>query len=199
MIAMIDYGAGNIRSVAKAFETLGAQIKVTQDPDDLAKADKIVLPGVGAFGKAAEALHEKGLLEPIHEEVAKGKPFFGICIGLHLLFEDGEEDPGYQGIGLLKGHVPRFRVSLKVPHLGWNQVTQVQDSPLWKGIPDGSFFYFAHSYYIQPETDEIAIGKTDYEIDVLSAIQRDNVFGIQFHPEKSHKWGLKVLENYIKL
>ena len=200
MIVMIDYGAGNIHSVAKAFETLGADIKVSDNPSDLAKADKIVLPGVGAFGQAADALHEKKLVPAIWEEVDKGKPFFGICIGFHVLLEEGEEDPGHRGIELIKGTVPRFRVKdLKVPHLGWNQVTQVKDSPIWKAVPDGSFFYFAHSYHVQPMDESIAIGRTDYGIDVISAIQRDNIFGIQFHPEKSQKWGLKVLKNFIDL
>lgn len=200
MIVMIDYGAGNIRSVAKAFETLGADIIVTDDPLDLAKADKIVLPGVGAFGQAADALYNKKLVPAILEEVDKGKPFLGICIGFHVLMQKGEEDPGHPGIGLIRGTVPRFIVKdLKVPHLGWNQVAQVRDSPIWKDIPDTSFFYFAHSYHVWPEDESIAIGRTDYGIDVISAIQRENIFGIQFHPEKSQKWGLKVLKNFIDL
>lgn len=199
MIVMVDYKAGNLRSVAKALEAAGAQVNVTGDWRNLNKADKIVLPGVGAFGRAVEELKIRNLFDPIREQIASGKLFLGICLGAQLLFESSEENPGVTGLAALKGKCIRFKTGLKVPHLGWNQVMQKADSPIWKDVPDGSFYYFAHSYYFQPDDREIITGETEYSIHFTSAVWKNNVFGVQFHPEKSQKWGLKILENFIRL
>jgi len=199
MIAVVDYEAGNIRSVTKALEVNGAAVVVSGEPGNIEKADKIVLPGVGAFGKAAENLKRKHLDEALVQSIRKGKPFLGICLGLQLLFEASEENPGVPGLSAIQGKVVRFRPGLKVPHLGWNEVLQVQDSPLWRGIPDRSFFYFAHSYCVEPADLRLAAGTTDYGSAFVSAVHRETLFGIQFHPEKSQKFGLKLLENFIKL
>jgi glutamine amidotransferase len=199
MIAMVDYKAGNLRSVAKALETAGAKVKGTEDWRDLARADKIVLPGVGAFGKAVEELKRLNLFDPIREQITSGKPFLGICLGAQLLFESSEENPGVTGLSVLKGKCIRFEKGLKIPHLGWNQVIRKTDAPIWKDVPDNSFYYFAHSYYFQPEDMQVATGQTEYGIRYASAVWKDNVFGVQFHPEKSQKWGLKILENFINL
>lgn len=198
MIAMIDYGAGNIRSVSKALEKMGGNVQLTDNPQTIKEADKVVLPGVGAFGNAMEALAEKNLIHTIHEVVKAGKPFLGICVGLQCMFDSSEENPGIQGLSLMKGTVKRFGAELKVPHLGWNQVTQKENSPLWKNIPDGSYFYFAHSFYVDPE-ESVVIGETDYHINYTSAIHKDNIYGIQFHPEKSQKYGLAVLKNFVEM
>jgi len=184
MIAMIDYKAGNLRSVAKALEAAGAKVNVMD---------------VGAFGKAVEELKTRNLFEPIKEQIASGKPFLGICLGAQLLFESSDENPGVTGLSALKGKCIRFKKGLKVPHLGWNQVTQKTDSPIWKDVPDESFYYFAHSYYFQPDDMQVTTGQTEYGIPYTSAVWKDNIFGVQFHPEKSQKWGLKILENFIKL
>jgi len=199
MIAIVHYGAGNIRSVSKAFEKAGADVHVTEDPSDVLKADKIVLPGVGAFGKAALALSERHLMTPIREAVSSGRPFLGICLGMQLLFESSEESPESRGLGIFRGRAVRFPAGLKVPHLGWNQVIQTHSSPLWKDVPDRSFFYFAHSYYVRPEDESIVSGRTEYGVSCTSAIQRDAVFGVQFHPEKSQNCGLKILANFINI
>ncbi len=198
MIAMIDYGAGNIRSVSKALEKMGGDVRLTDDQKKISKADKVVLPGVGAFGNAMEALAEKNLIHTIHAAVNAGKPFLGICVGLQCLFDSSEENPGVQGLSLIKGTVRRFGAELKVPHLGWNQVTQQKDSRLWKNIPDGAYFYFAHSFYVDPE-ENVTIGQTDYHIDYTSAIHKENIYGIQFHPEKSQEYGLSVLKNFVEM
>ncbi|MBN1895786.1 imidazole glycerol phosphate synthase subunit HisH [bacterium] len=198
MIALLHYGAGNIRSVAKALEAVGARVNVTGNRKDIPKADKIVLPGVGAFGKTVEALNAGSLMEPLRDAVLSGKPFLGICLGAQALFDSSEENPGSAGLGILKGRVVRFPGDLKVPHLGWNRVLQTPGLPVWKGIPDGSFFYFAHSYYFVPEDASCAAGRTDYGLDFISAVYTDAVWGLQFHPEKSQKWGLKILENFVR-
>lgn len=199
MIAMIDYKAGNLRSVAKALEAAGGQVLVTENWKDLEKADKIVLPGVGAFGKAVEELKSRGLFEPVREQIASGKPFLGICLGAQLLFESSQENPGVTGLAALKGKCVRFGEGLKIPHLGWNQVMQTTDAPIWKNVPDRAFYYFAHSFYFQPEDKKTATGRTEYGIPYTSAVWKDHLFGVQFHPEKSQKWGLKILENFINL
>jgi imidazole glycerol-phosphate synthase subunit HisH len=199
VIVVVDYGAGNLRSVSKAIESFGAEVAVTGDPGTVEKADKLVLPGVGAFGRAVENLRRKNLDGAIAEFVRKGKPFLGICLGLQMLFETSEENPDASGLSILRGKVARFDRGLKVPHLGWNQVFQTSASPLWKGVPDGSFFYFAHSYAVEPAEPALVCGKTGYGAEFASAVRRDNLFGIQFHPEKSQKWGLKILDNFIRL
>lgn len=199
MIVVVDYEAGNLRSVAKAIESLGSRVSVTADPAAVERAEKIVLPGVGSFGKAAENLKRKGLIGPLVQSIRKGKAFLGICLGLQLLFEASEENPDASGLSVLSGDVARFRMDLKVPHLGWNQVLQTVESPLWKGVPDGAFFYFAHSYCVRPADPAVVSGTTVYGSDFVSAVWKNRLFGIQFHPEKSQKWGLKVLGNFIGL
>ena len=199
MIGVVYYGSGNILSVTKALEYVGEQVIILKGSEDIAKADKIVLPGVGAFGKAAEMLKKKNLTEPIVEAVSSGKPLLGICLGLHLLFQRSEEAPYKKGFSLLSGKVERFTQNVKIPHLGWNRVYQKTSSPLWKGIPDTTYFYFAHSYISKPFEDEIITGTTEYGLNFPSALEKDNIFGVQFHPEKSQKWGLKLLDNFVKL
>ncbi len=199
MIVMIDYKAGNLRSVAKALEAAGASLRVTEDWRDVRAAEKVVLPGVGAFGKAVEELKNRDLFDPILERIGAGKPFLGICLGAQLLFEESEENPDALGFAIFPGKCARFQAGLKVPHLGWNQVFQKTGSPLWQDVPDGSYYYFAHSYYFQPKDDTAVAGETEYGLTYASAMWRDNVFGVQFHPEKSQKWGLKILENFVKL
>ena len=199
MIALINYEAGNIHSVTKALEKCGADVKVTDQAGVIQQADKILLPGVGAFGKAMEALERLELVEPIRQAIRDNKPFLGICVGLQLLYESSEESPGLKGLCALTGHVRRFPDGVKIPHLGWNQVLQKNDSPLWKDVPDGRFFYFANSYYGVPEDQTLVAGETDYNVVFASAVHRNNLFGCQFHPEKSQKWGLKVLENFVTL
>lgn len=199
MVHIIYYGAGNIRSVSKAIEAVGAQVKITEDPKDIEKADKIVLPGVGAFGKAVEALKARNLIEPVRSAIMENKPFLGICLGMQLFFAESDENPGTKGLSVLDGRVSRFPAGLKVPHLGWNQVRQAAPSPLWKGVPDQSFFYFAHSYYAAPDDERVTAGITAYPFEYTSSVWKDSLFGLQFHPEKSQKWGLKILENFVKI
>lgn len=198
MICVIDYNAGNLRSVQKALQNCGAEATISADPYVMAKADKVVFPGVGAFGKAMHTLQELDLIEPIKEVIAEGKPFLGICLGLQLLHESSEESPGAKGLSIIKGSVKRFSDQLKVPHLGWNVLMQ-RPAPLWHDVPDESYFYFAHSYYIAPVDDSIVIGESEYEGRFTVAIQKDNVYGLQFHPEKSQKLGLHILKNFIEL
>lgn len=198
MIALVNYGAGNIRSVTKAMEASGTDVKVTDHAEDVFAADKVVLPGVGAFGKAMEALEERKLVEPLRQVIREGKPFLGICLGAQLLFESSEENPGVEGLSVLPGQVVRFPAGLKVPHLGWNQVYPKKDHFIWADVPEGSYFYFAHSYYFAPANPGLVLGETEYSHPYASVVGKDNVTGIQFHPEKSQKWGLKILENFIK-
>lgn len=197
MIAVVNYEAGNIRSVTKALESQGASVVVTDNPKQIDKADKIVLPGVGAFGQAVKNLKRKHLAEPLVRSIEKGKPFLGICLGLQLLFETSEENPDIPGLSVIRGKVMRFRSDLKIPHLGWNEVVQTQQSPMWSGIPNPSFFYFAHSYCVQPDDPRWVCGTTHYGSIFASFIQKGVLFGIQFHPEKSQKFGLKLLKNFI--
>jgi len=199
MIAVVDYGSGNILSVTKALEYVGARVVISRETGGIEKADKIVLPGVGAFGKAIEIMKEKNLVEPILEAVSSGKPLIGICLGLHLLFPESEETPHVKGLSLLRGKVEKFTQNVKVPHLGWNRVYQKTSSPLWKDIPDGTYFYFAHSYISKPLEDGIITGTTEYGSSFPSTLEKENLFGVQFHPEKSQKWGLKLLENFVGL
>lgn len=199
MICIIDYQAGNLRSVQKALEKCGAQVIVTQHPDDLHKADKVIFPGVGAFGKAKESVEKYGFVEPLNEFLKSGKPFLGICLGMQLLFESSEENPGVSGLSLFKGMVRRFPTNIKVPHLGWNELLQVAASPLWKNIPAASYFYFAHSFYIDPLDRSIIVGETDYFGRIPVAIRQNNIYGLQFHPEKSQQHGLHILQNFVDL
>lgn len=202
-LVIIDYGAGNLRSVARAVESLHVSPTVTNDPAAIAKARAIILPGVGAAADTMNSLSALGLVEPIKRAVAEGKPFFGVCLGLQVLL-DGSEEGGWQEcLGLINGVVIRFNggqfgKSLKVPHMGWNQVRQASPHPLFKGIPDGANFYFVHSYYARPALDSLTIGLTSYGIDFPSVIARDNVVATQFHPEKSGDNGLKLYSNFLR-
>jgi glutamine amidotransferase len=199
MIVIIDYDAGNLFSVQKAVEFIGAQASISSYPEDIIKADKVIFPGVGSFGNAIKTIRKLNLEDPIQACIQENKPFLGICLGLQLLFEKSQESPDSRGLGILEGEVKRFSYSIKVPHLGWNVLNQVQQSPLWQDIPEKSYFYYAHSYYVQPENQEIITGQSDYNGAYTVAVKRNNLYGLQFHPEKSQKWGLEVLKNFIKL
>jgi len=203
MIAIVDYGMGNLRSVSKAFQSQQFPAIVTRNPDDIAGASGLVLPGVGAFGDCVQNLGEYGLIDPIKEFIDSGRPFLGICLGLQVLFDESEEAPGVKGLGLIKGRVVKFpdfkKEGLKVPHMGWNQVTIKKDIPILKGVPQNSWFYFVHSYYASPEDDSVSVVKTDYGLEFTAAVAKDNIFASQFHPEKSSTLGLKILQNFAAL
>lgn len=199
MIAIVDYGMGNLRSVQKGLEKAGYQAVVVRDPEALPDARGVVLPGVGSFGDTMKNLKERGFAEVIPDLVASGRPFLGICVGLQVLFESGEEMGTHRGLGILAGRVRRFTGDLKIPHMGWNQVFFKQDNPLFKGIPDGSYFYFVHSYYAEPADPEEVCGVTCYGAEFASAVARGNLFAVQFHPEKSSDLGLRVLANFGEL
>lgn len=208
MITVIDYGSGNLRSVAKALESVGGNAVVSSRVEDVQKADRVVLPGVGAFADCRRNLEESGLMQAALDHVSDGKPFLGICVGMQLLFTQGHEFGLHPGLDLIPGHVVGFetdmvdpaddRRHLKVPHMGWNRVRQVREHALWAGIPDASHFYFVHSFYPRPDDPEEAeVGAADYGIRFTTAVARDNIFATQFHPEKSQKYGLKLLENFL--
>ncbi len=199
MIAIVDYGRGNLRSVQKAFEYLGYQAVVTDDPDTIMAADKVVLPGVGAFGDCMDNLKSRGLDRVVVECVKQGKYFLGICLGLQLLFTYSEEFGPVKGLDLVKGKVVRFPKGLKVPHMGWNQIEVVKENPLLNGVSSGDYFYFVHSYYVVPEDEKVVATVTEYGVRFVSMIHVDNIFATQFHPEKSQRVGLKVLENFASL
>ena len=198
MITIIDYGMGNLRSVEKALEKVGGDVRVSRDPDDVRRADAVVLPGVGAFGDAMDNLRKRGLVEVIKEEVAAGKPFLGICLGLDLIFEESDEHGLHEGLGLLPGRVELLPTKLKIPHIGWNDVSIRKPSRLLDGVPDGSYFYFVHSYVVVPLQDSDILCTTDYGCDFVSAVQRGNIAAFQFHPEKSSALGLTILRNFVK-
>ncbi len=201
MIAIIDYGAGNLRSVQKAFEYIGADALVTSDKNKILSADRVVLPGVGAFGDCISALRKDGLDECIFRVTEKGTPFLGICLGLQMLFEESEETPGAKGLGIFKGKNVKIPSSpgLKIPHMGWNSVTFPKSSPLFEGIDENSFVYFVHSYYMQPEDKSIISAMCEYSASLPVALSHENIHATQFHPEKSGKTGLKILENFTTL
>lgn len=196
MIAIIDYGMGNLRSVAKGFEKMGIPVRVTGDPQVVDEAPGVVLPGVGAFSDAMHNLREMCLVEPIHRAVARGKPFLGICLGLQLLFESSEEWGTSTGLGVFPGRVRRLPPGLKVPHMGWNTVQVRNPCPLLNGVPENAAFYFVHSYYVEPADPSLTACATEYGIEFTSVAARDNVFGIQFHPEKSSALGLHILQKF---
>ena len=198
MIALIDYGAGNVRSVHKALTAVGADVTVTQDAAVVLAADKVVLPGVGAFGDCMASLARLGLIAPIHAVVAAGVPFLGICVGMQVLFDVGEEMGEHAGLGLLPGRVVKFQIdpALKVPHTGWNQIEPVQETALLADLPDGAWTYFNHSYYCRADSEH-TLAVTDYGGPYPCVVGRENVFGIQFHPEKSQHVGLHILRNFV--
>ena len=200
MIAVVDYDAGNVKSVEKALDKLGAKHVLTSDPEIIKNADSCILPGVGNFGDCMDKLRSRGLDSAIREFAASGKCFLGICVGLQLLFDESEESPGVQGLGILKGKVKKFESTeeIKVPQIGWNDVTSVKGR-LFDGIGDGTFFYFVHSYYLDAEDKNIVTSKTSYGIDYDSSVESGNVFATQFHPEKSSDAGMKVLTNFLKI
>ncbi len=198
MIAIIDYGAGNLKNVAKAFDFLNIDNVVTSDIDEIRRADKIVLPGVGAFGEGMANLTKLGLDNVIREEAAAGKPLLGICLGMQMLFDESEETPLVAGLGILKGKIRRLPKvgDLKIPHMGWNDLTC--KGKLFEGL-DNPFVYFVHSYYLDAEDKSVVAAKTHYGIDIEVAVELKNVFGFQFHPEKSSEAGLKMLKNFADL
>ena len=201
MIAIIDYDAGNIKSVEKAFEFLSQETITTRNPEIILKADKVVLPGVGSFGDAMNKLHEYHLVDVIHEIVRKGTPLLGICLGLQLLFESSEESVGVLGLGILKGHVLRFSegTEYKIPQIGWNSLEINPSSKLFRGIDNQSYVYFVHSYYLKASDESVVAARTEYANSFHAAVEKDNVFACQFHPEKSSEVGLKILENFATL
>jgi glutamine amidotransferase len=197
-IVIIDYGMANLRSVQKAFEKVGASASISDDPNHIAEAEKIVLPGVGAFRDASARLRDAGWAEPIRDHIRKGKPFLGICLGLQLLFTTSEEDGIHQGLDVFAGTVVRFdpKAGLKVPHMGWNQLRIRKQAPLLRDVADQSSVYFVHSYYVRPRDTSLIAAETDYPTPFTSAIWQDNVFATQFHPEKSQKVGLAMLRQF---
>jgi imidazole glycerol-phosphate synthase subunit HisH len=201
MIAIIDYQMGNLRSVQKGFERVGHAAAITSDPTILAKASKLVLPGVGAFGDAIAELKRRELVEPIREAIAAGKPFLGICLGMQLLFDVSYEDGQYEGLGIIPGEVRRFDIppEYKVPHMGWNEVHFKRRALIFTGIEDGAHFYFVHSYYVVPKDKSVIDGEAAYPEPFCATVWQKNVFATQFHPEKSQRDGLKVLENFAGL
>lgn len=201
LVAILDYGMGNLHSAQKGLEKVGVNAVVTDDPDVVRAAAGIVLPGVGAFRDCKANLLASGLVEPMMKAVEGGRPFLGICLGMQLILTVSEEFGHHEGLGIVPGRVVRFPDfdDLWVPHMGWNRVFAAGDNRLFAGIPDGSYFYFVHSYYAVPEDDDAVAGWTDYGVRFCSAIASDNIFATQFHPEKSAPWGLKILENFGRL
>lgn len=200
MIAIIDYGMGNLRSVQAGFENVGHKVFITDKPNEVLNADGVVLPGVGAFGDAIKRLNETGLGDAFCESVKQGKPCIGICLGLQLLFSESEEGGLFKGLDIIRGRVIRFTNKLKVPHIGWNQINIKKfDLELFGNVPNGSYVYFVHSYFVVPEDNSVVAATTNYGIDFTSVIAKDNLYGTQFHPEKSQNLGLQILRNFGSL
>ncbi len=196
---MIDYGGSNLRSAQKAFEFVGADLTVTANPEEIRNAKKLVLPGVGAFGAGMNALRERGLVDPIQETVAKGIPILGICIGMQFLFDESDEMGQHQGLGLIPGQVTRFpNNGLKVPHMGWNQLEHDSSHFLLQGVEQGAYTYFVHSYYCAPNDGDNVVASTEYGRPFCAIVAHKNIYGIQFHPEKSHKIGLRIIQNFVE-
>jgi imidazole glycerol-phosphate synthase subunit HisH len=202
MIAIVDYGMGNLRSVEKALAKTGVRVTVTSDPGEIAAASGVVLPGVGAYAACMDNLKSRSLAAPVVRAIEEGKPFLGICLGLQLLFEESEEFGPVRGLGVFPGKVRRFDgpllAGLKIPHMGWNRLGIRRTVPELAGIDAGAFVYFVHSYYVEPKDPELAVTSTEYGIAFTSAIARDNVFACQFHPEKSQTVGLRILANFAR-
>ena len=201
MIAILDYDAGNIKSVEKAVAYLGEEGIITRDKDIILSSDKVILPGVGSFGDAMNKLSEYKLCDVIYDVVDSGKPFLGICIGLQLLYKESEESPGAAGLGILEGRIKRIpdKEGLKVPHIGWNSLDIRKDAKLFKGVPDNAYVYFVHSYYLEADNLEDVVATTEYSAHIHASVEHENVFACQFHPEKSSEVGLKILKNFIDL
>ena len=197
MITLLDYGAGNVRSVVNAIENLGETVRSVTSPEDILAAERLVFPGVGAFGSMMQILHERGYVAPLKAYLSSGRPFLGICLGMHALFEASEEAPGIPGLGLIKGRVKRFAVDRSVPHIGWNGIKARQPSPLFNGLGGDEKFYFVHSYHVVPEDPAVVLTATDYGYEFASAVQQGPVMGTQFHPEKSAANGRRILENFL--
>lgn len=201
MIAMIDYDAGNIKSVEKALQKLGVDVVITKDPKVILEADKVILPGVGAFGDAMANLKKYELDDVICQVVEKGTPFLGICLGLQLLFERSDETPGVKGLGILKGEICRIpdRENFKIPHMGWNSLHLQNQGRLFKGLSENDYVYFVHSYYLKAEEAEIVKATTEYGVEIHASVEKGNIFACQFHPEKSSDVGLQILKNFVEL
>ncbi|WP_337547652.1 imidazole glycerol phosphate synthase subunit HisH [Anthropogastromicrobium sp.] len=199
MIAIIDYDAGNIKSVEKALLSMGETPVLTRDPEVILQADHIILPGVGSFGDAMENLNKFGLIDVIHEAINRKIPFLGICLGLQLLFESSEETPGVAGLGILKGKIVRIPEGpgLKIPHMGWNSLNVREGASLFKGLEKEPYVYFVHSYYLQAKDPKIVAATTEYGVTIHASVEKENVFACQFHPEKSSKTGLAILKNFL--
>lgn len=195
---VVDHGAGNLGSVVRAFRRQGAEVELTSDPGRIAAAERLVLPGDGHFGEAMRALRERGLEAPLGNALASGAWLLGICVGLQMLFTGSDEAPGVRGLGLLPGRVRRFGGRLRVPHIGWNQLEEFGDAPLFRGIPEGGYAYFLHSFYVDPAEGRHWLATTDYGVRFASAAASGRVFGIQFHPEKSGRLGARVLSNFLR-
>ena len=201
MIAIIDYDAGNIKSVEKALLFLGQEVEVTGDKETILAADKVILPGVGAFGDAMATIRERGLEDVICEVADKGTPFLGICLGLQLLFERSDEAPGVQGLGILKGEILKIpeKEGMKIPHMGWNSLHLENNGKLFRGIQEGAYVYFVHSYYLKAVDEQIVKASTDYCTHIHASVEQGNVFACQCHPEKSSDVGLRILKNFVEL
>jgi len=201
MIAIIDYDAGNLKSVEKAFASLGQKTIVTSDSSEILAAEKVILPGVGAFGDAMHNLEHLGLIDVIKRVVDEGKPFLGICLGLQLLFEKSEESPGVEGLSLLSGEILKIppQTGLKIPHMGWNSLAVKKEARLFQGIGNCPYVYFVHSYYLKAADESVVAASTEYSTHIHASIEKGNLFGCQFHPEKSSTVGLKILSNFANL
>ena len=201
MIAIIDYDAGNIKSVEKALQYLGEEVIITREAEVILNADGVILPGVGAFGDAMDKLNRYGLTEVIHQYVETGKPFLGICLGLQLLFEESEESPGVRGLHLLDGKIVRIPAEngLKVPHIGWNDLSFPREGKLFRGLKEHSYVYFVHSFYLQAEEEQVVTATAEYGVNIHASVEKGNVFACQFHPEKSSDVGLRILKNFSEL
>ena len=201
MIAIIDYGAGNLQSVKKAFDFIGAESVITDNPEIINACDRILLPGVGSFGDAMDSMAKSGLVETVKQNALSGKPFLGICLGLQLLFEESEESPGVKGLGIFKGKIKKFSpdMGLKIPHIGWNSLEIKRKDTLFENVPENSYVYFVHSYYLHAEDENDIACVTNYGIDFHSAVGKNNVFATQFHPEKSGDVGLQILKNFASM